>query len=267
MLALRLASLLLLALLLTPLQLLLRRGRWGTLIPRFFLARTAAAFGVEVVVRGTPCKAAGTLFVANHVSWADIPVIGGQLRASFVAKSEVGGWPLVGWLADLSRTVYIERTRPATAGEQNDAIADRLRGGDRIVLFPEGTTSDGVALLPFRSALFATVERAADVAVQPLSIAYTRAAGMPATRRLLPHLAWIGESELAPHAVAFFRLRPVRAELLFHPPVRRSDFADRKALARHCEQAVAQGYRELMRGLPSAADQAASASAVQKRSR
>lgn len=249
MVALRLVGIVGAVVLLAPVQLVLRgRDRAAAAVPHLFMRWLAALLRIEVVIKGQPSREAGTLFVANHLSWADVPVLGARVKASFVAKAEVEGWPLVGWLASLGRTVYVERERRRAAGAQSHAIAARLRSGDNVVLFPEGTTSNGVTLIPFRSSLFASVEAAGDVIVQPVSLAYTRVGGVPVTRRTLPQIAWIGEAELAPHAADFLRLGRVRAELLFHPPVRRSDFPDRKALARHCEAAVARGYLELMRG-------------------
>lgn len=249
MIAHRLAAMVGVTVLLAPPQMLLRgRSRGAAALPHLFMRSMATLLHIEVVTHGAPSEEAGTLFVSNHLSWADVPVIGARVKGSFVAKSEVQDWPVFGWLAGLGRTVYVERERRRSAGEQSDAIAARLRAGDSVVLFPEGTTSDGVTLIPFRSALFASVEAAGDVIVQPVSLAYTRVGGVPVTRRLLPHIAWTGEAELVPHAAGFLRLGPVRAELLFHPPVRRNDFPDRKALARHCEQAVVRGYQDLMRG-------------------
>jgi 1-acyl-sn-glycerol-3-phosphate acyltransferase len=175
-------------------------------------------------------------------------VLGARIRAAFVAKSEVGGWGVVGWLATLARTVYVERARPSRTGEQRDVIADRLARNDSLILFPEGTNSDGTRVLPFKSSLFSVADGHDDVLIQPVTIAYTRVNGLPVTRERLPDLAWIGDTELMPHALAFMRLGKVRAEIIFHPAVRRADFADRKAMARHCEAVISDGYRRLMRG-------------------
>ena len=101
-------------------------------------------------------------------------------------------------------------------------------------------------MLPFKSSLFAAA--GADATVQPVTIAYTRLNGLPITRERLPDIAWVGDAELWPHAVAFTGLGRVRAELVFHPPVRVADFADRKALSRHCRGVIAAAYERLMRG-------------------
>ena len=217
-------------------------------LPVLFHASLSRALGIRITVHGRPARRKRVLFVSNHISWADIPVLGARLNAAFVAKSEVGGWGFVGWLANLARTVYVDRDRRQSTGDQRDAIGARLAAGDSLILFPEGTNSDGTHVLPFKSSLFALAEGLDDVLIQPVTIAYTQVNGMPVTRERLPDLAWIGDAQLFPHALAFMALGRVRAEILFHPAVRAQDFADRKALARHCEAVVSEGYRRLMRG-------------------
>ncbi len=233
-----------------PAELVLRTiaGRKKAHLPMLFHRGLAQSLGIRIVAHGRPVRKRAVLFVSNHVSWADIPVLGARIHAAFVAKSEVGGWGVVGWLASLARTVYVERERRSSTGEQRDAITERLARGDSIILFPEGTNSDGTHVLPFKSSLFGVAEGLGDVLIQPVTIAYTRVNGLPVTRERLPDLAWIGDTELMPHAMAFMALGRVRAEIIFHAAVRPADFADRKALARHCEAVVAEGYRNLMRG-------------------
>ena len=219
-------------------------------VPWLFHRALARALGIRIVVHGRPARRGGVLFVANHLSWADIPVMGSRMLAAFVAKSEVAGWGPVGWLSTLSRTVYVDRERRQATAAARNAIAERLAGGENVILFPEGTNSDGVGVLPFKSSLFAAIEGYGyeDFVVQPVTIAYTRLNGIPITRESLPEIAWIGDTELMPHLLAFMSLGKVRAELRFHAPVRAGDFADRKALARHCHDVVAGGYRRMMRG-------------------
>ncbi|NJC08693.1 lysophospholipid acyltransferase family protein [Polymorphobacter fuscus] len=243
---------------LVPAELVLKglSGGRKSHLPRLFHRSLSRALGIRILTHGVPARRnarrgdgrGGVLFVSNHVSWADIPVLGARIPAAFVAKSEVGEWGLVGWLATLARTVYVERSRRSSTGEQRDAIAERLAGGENIILFPEGTNSDGTGVLPFKSALFAVTDALPDILIQPVTIAYTRVNGMPVTRMMLPDLAWVGDTELMPHAVGFMALGRVRAEIRFHAPVRAADFADRKALARHCHTVIADGYRALMRG-------------------
>lgn len=221
-----------------------------TRIPTLFHRLTCQSLGIKVRVHGVAVPTGGVLFVANHLSWSDIPVLGSKLAASFVSKAEVGGWGLLGYLSRLGETIYVERQRRQATGEQRDQIARRLADGGRVILFPEGTNSDGTRVLPFKSSLFSVVEGmgSEDFIVQPVSLAYTRINGMPITRAMLPQVAWVGEVPLEPHIADFMRLGSVTAEILIHPPVRRADFASRKELARHCQEVVAQGYARLMRG-------------------
>jgi 1-acyl-sn-glycerol-3-phosphate acyltransferase len=244
---------------LVPAELALRTFTGGrrSHLPGLFHRSLAHALGIRITTHGVPARRSGekakrtgggVLFVSNHVSWADIPVLGARIPAAFVAKSEVSEWGLVGWLATLARTVYVDRSRPTRAGVQRDAIAERLGAGDSIILFPEGTNSDGTQVLPFKSSLFAVTDSLPDVLIQPVTIAYTRVNGMPVTRARLPDLAWVGDTELMPHAVGFMGLGRVRAEIRFHAPVRAADFADRKALAKHCHTMISDAYRAFMRG-------------------
>lgn len=233
-----------------PVEILLRAVtlRNQPYLPFLFHRGLSRAMGVGIRTHGQPAAGAPVLYVANHLSWSDIPVLGARIRASFVAKSEVAGWGPVGWLASFARTVYVTRDRRHSTAAQKNEIADRLRAGGSIILFPEGTNGDGTFVLPFKSALFSVVDDVPGLIVQPVTLAYTRVNGLPVTRRQLPDLAWVGETELAPHAVGFIGLGRVTAELLFHPPVDPAAFADRKALARHCQQTIEAGYRRLMRG-------------------
>ena len=235
---------------LIPAELLLRRARPGLppYLPRQFHRMLLSGMGVDVRLHGAPARAGGVLFVANHLSWTDVPVLGSKLLANFVAKAEVGQMGAVGWFADLQHTIYVDRERRRTTGEQRGAVADRLAAGANVILFPEGTTGDGVDVLPFNSSLFAATDGVEDALVQPVSLAYTRIRGMPITRRRLSKVVWLGDTGIGEHAVEFLRLGQVTAEILCHPAVRPSDFADRKALARHCQAQVAQGYAALMRG-------------------
>lgn len=236
---------------LVPLYLVVRRvvphGRGR--LPRLFHRALTRSLGIHVVIHGRPARRGGVLFVANHLSWADIPVVGSRILGAFVAKSEIADWGPVGWFADLGRTVYIERRRQATSDARN-AIVERLAAGENVILFPEGTNGDGVAVLPFKSGLFAAIEGPGceDFLVQPVTLAYTRVNGLAVTRELLPDIAWVGDTGLVPHAMSFMSLGKIRAELKFHPAVRVGDFADRKALAKHCHDVVAAGYQAMMRG-------------------
>ena len=197
--AFRLLLLGLCSLVLVPLQMLALRLGWSAtlhVLPMWFHRALLKIFNVRVIERGTPPGRAPTIVVSNHVSWLDIPVIGSLHPLSFIAKSEIEGWPVVGFMATLQRSVFIDRQRRKATAEVNDALAHRLVKGEVIVLFAEGTTGDGNRLLPFRSSLVGAAQAAlADPSVerihlQPLAIVYTRRNGLPGTRRERPDFAW-----------------------------------------------------------------------------
>lgn len=204
-----------------------------------------AIAGVRVAVRGAPCAAPGTLLVANHVSYLDIPVLGAAAGVDFVAKAEIAGWPVMGALGRLIDTLYVER-RPRLAAAARDALAGRLARGQRLAMFPEGTTTDGRRVQPFRSASFAALEQAQEAQVQPVTLRYAACQGLPMHRDTRWRIAWCGDAELVPHLWQLFASGAVVAELEFHPPFAAAG-QDRKTLAARCHTAVAGG---LMRPAP-----------------
>ena len=202
--------------------------------------------------------AAPTLFVSNHLSYLDIEVLGSLIPGSFVAKTEVGTWPFFGALARLQRTVFVDRNRRGSADAQRDSLQSRLEAGDNLVLFPEGTSSDGNRTLPFKSALFAAAGLRIDgkpLTVQPVSLACTTLDGIPLGRRLRPIYAWYGDMDLVPHLWNVVKQGQLRITVIFHPPVTLETVRSRKALADHCWRAIAAGVSDANAGrLPDAAD-------------
>ncbi len=199
--------------------------------------------GIRVEVRGEMSQAHPTLFVCNHVSYFDIPVIGSLIAGCFVAKEEVATWPVFGILAKLQRTVFIERNARRAAAHRNE-LQERLERGDNLILFPEGTSSDGSRVLPFKSSLFAIAEAPVagrPLVVQAVSVAYTKLDGMPMGRYLRPFFAWYGDMDLASHLWQALALGHATVVVEFHPPVTIADFDSRKALSEHCQRQAAGG--------------------------
>lgn len=193
------------------------------------------------------------LFVANHAGYLDVVVLGALLPACFVAKAEVSGWPVFGWLSGLARTVFVQRD-PTRSAVQRDELSARLAAGDSLILFPEGTSSDGNRVLPFKSSLFAIAGHdQGRLPVQPVSIAYTRLDGMAVGHAWRPFFAWYGAMALAPHLWWFLGLGKVGVELCFHPPLTLAEHASRKALAAHCHRVVARGVGQALTGRPAPA--------------
>ncbi len=198
-------------------------------------------FRIHVV--GKPVHNRAVLFVSNHVSWADILVIGSIAPVAFVAKREVSYWPIVGVAARLQRTVFVDRTRRQQTGEAVGEIVKRLASGISVVLFAEGTSSDGNRVLPFRSALVGAVKQARALAgrgilIQPMSIGYTGQHGIPMGRQHRPLVAWYGDLDFMPHIKDFIARGAVDAVVSYGDPVAADGAADRKAMAKSLEDAV-----------------------------
>lgn len=206
---------------------------------------------INIVQIGAPCSEAPVLFVANHTSYLDIPVLGSIALGSFVAKSEVAGWPVIGPLCKLQRTIFIQR-KAAQAGDQRDVLRDRLVNGQNLILFAEGTSTDGCHILPFKSSLFSVVETplkdGRPIYVQPVSITAIALDGLPMGRTLRPLYAWYGNMSLGGHGWPMLKLGRMTVAVEFHPAVRSTDFKDRKALAGYCTQMAMQGVDRALTG-------------------
>ncbi len=222
-------------------------GRGKVKFARFYHALACRLIGLEVRVVGTPAANGPVLYLSNHSSWLDIPVLGGVLEASFVAKDEVGQWPLIGTIARLGRTVFVSRSRGGTRQEA-EVMRSRLAAGDSLILFPEGTSNDGTRTLPFRSSFLATAEAARQV--QPVSVVYDRLGGLPACRRDRPLFAWYGDMDIASHSWALVRRSGARVTVLLHEPFEPGRLPDRKALTREVGHIVAAGCAALRQNRP-----------------
>ncbi len=219
--------------------------------PHRYHRLVAAIFGIHIHVVGKPVGGEGVLLVANHTSWADIVIFSAVTPLSFVAKAEVGGWPLFGTLARLQRTVFIERERRSTTGDARDAIRDRLLAGDALLLFPEGTSHDGNRVLPFKSALLGAAEailaNGAHVKVQPVSAAFSGLHGLPMGRENRPLFAWYGDMEMVPHLWEALLAGPLDVVVQFHEPLS-LDAMDRKTLARRARKTIQAGLAQGLAG-------------------
>jgi lyso-ornithine lipid O-acyltransferase len=237
---------------------LIAPGHAKVVFARFYWRMFARLIGIRVRVIGTPVKRSGgrrVIYVSNHSSWVDVPVIGGVLDGCFVAKGDVAGWPVIGTIARLGRTVFVSRSR-ATTGKERDAMRERLKAGDNLILFPEGTSSDGSRVLPFRTSFFAVAEARSGEAredlplIQPVSVVYDRLDGLPAGRASRPVFAWYGDMDIASH---FWRLAQnigLRATVLLHTPLDPARFNDRKALSQAVWNIVADGASTLRQNRP-----------------
>jgi len=245
----------LMTLLLMPVQLLAINRGWAlqTRLPKLFHRVALWLIGVQVRVIGKPVAGPPVLYTSNHVSWLDISVLGSVVNGCFIAKREVGEWAGFGTLARLQRTIFVDRAQRSRTHAQTEEIGARLDGGDNLILFAEGTSSDGTRVLPFKSALFGAAERLAGaghdkagpgITVQPVTIAYTHINGIPLTRTTRPKIGWFGDMPMMPHFPDVLGLGRISVDLHFHEPVDSRSYASRKTLATHCEREVRRGILE-----------------------
>jgi len=231
---------------------LLLRSSFANRFPQIFHSVCVKTMALRIEVRGTQVKKGPVLFVANHSSYLDISVLGALIRGAFVAKSEVATWPIYGWCAKLSRTVFVNR-RARHAMTQSVELKRRLQEGDNLILFPEGTSGDGNRVLPFRSSLFSAAEIEIDgkkLLVQPVTVAYTKLDGIPLGRHLRPLFTWYGDMDLFSHIWTMFGLGKLTVTVEFHPPVTIDQFRSRKEMSRYCQDRVATGLAAALTGRP-----------------
>ncbi len=232
-----------------------RSRRW---IPHKYHRAVCAIIGVRVHVVGSCAKRRPLLIVANHSSWLDIIVISAAAPVVFIAKTEVSTWPFFGLLAKLQRSVFVDRQRRHKTREVNAAIARRLVDGDSVVLFGEGTSSDGNRVLPFRTALIGaahtalTAAQVGHVAVQPLSLAYVGLDGLPLGRKERRALAWYGDIALWPHLKSVLRRGAIDVVLTWGEPIAYEAATNRKQFAGEIEAKVRQTTAAARRGKPRA---------------
>jgi len=252
----RLVSIVLWTVICLPIQalLVLLPGSAKNGFARFYHRTLCWLIGLRLQVVGSPAPGGAengaTLFVSNHTSWLDVLVLGAVLDARFVSKAEVANWPLIGWVAKLGRCVFVSRNRTRT-GDEADAMTQRLRAGEGLILFPEGTTSDGTRVLPFRSSFFSVASHAARV--QPVTVVYDRMGFLPACRRDRPLFAWYGDMETASHAWRLLRRTGTRATVVLHQDFPPAALPNRKHMAAETGRIVAMSAAALRQNRPAVA--------------
>jgi lyso-ornithine lipid O-acyltransferase len=221
--ALRFLMLLAAMLVCVPLHYLWRLLRLPSPWPKWFLGAAARIAGARVRILGTPLKR-DVFYVSNHLSWIDILALGGASGTAFVAKAELATAPLVGWLAGLNRTVFVKRENRMGVAEQINQLRDALAENWAVTVFPEGTTTDGKSLLPFKTPMLRVLEPPPPgVLVQPVLLDYGDVG---------EEIGWIGEEAGVNNAKRILA-RPGSFELriTFLEPFHPRDFPGRKAIA------------------------------------
>ena len=220
--------------------------------PHWYHRKVCKLIGITLTIDGAVAAGCPVLLVSNHTSWLDIPVLSAVAPVSFIAKKEVGGWPFVSSLARLQRTVFVDRNRKQASGDAANEISERLESGDTIVLFAEGTSSDGNRVLPFKSSLFGAVTGTSSgqskVVVQTVAVVYTHVHGISLARADRPRVGWYGDMEMQSHAWTVLKSGPLRVTVKVGPPIPLESFTGRKELALSSERAVRKAVLGLVRG-------------------
>jgi len=230
-------------LLIIALSLRLLRLSIAEYIPQYFHKLLLKILGVKVHIIGERKRDVPLIIAANHLSWLDIIVIGASFPCYFVAKSDIASWPIFGFLAKIQNTIFVNRkARGAEVGNQVSDLSKALKDKKTIILFPEGTTSDGNKMLPFKSALLAAAKAHDDYTpyVQPLCLKYNKVAGMPTHRKQRPFIAWYGDMDLVPHIKGILTQTPITVELRFSEAILLSDFENRQKMAQYLEKSMRQ---------------------------
>jgi 1-acyl-sn-glycerol-3-phosphate acyltransferase len=237
-LALRAVGLISLLLVFVPLHFLYRVFAYGSPFPMLFLRYAARVCGARVEVIGTHLKR-DVFFVANHVSWLDILALAGASGTAFVAKAELAEAPVVGWLASLNRTVFVKREHRMGVAEQINALKEALVDNWSVTVFPEGTTTDGQSLLPFKTSMLSVLEPPPQgVLVQPVIIDYGAVAEW---------IGWIGEEGGVNNAKRVLSRRgSFRLRLHFLEPFSPEDFRGRKAISQESRRRIEEALVDIL---------------------
>ncbi|MFB2549866.1 lysophospholipid acyltransferase family protein [Ensifer soli] len=250
------AALLVWTLLLLPFQLVFLRFNLKArrLLPRWWHRLACVFLGIRVHMHGVPDPRRPLLIAANHVAWIDIIVLGAILDVVFIAKSEVRDWPVFGILARLQASIFIEREQRRATGAQVNEIGRRLADGEVVVLFPEGTTSDGNRLLEVKTSLFGAAAAAVPLSpagvvhVQPVAIAYTRVHGMAMGRYHRPLAGWPGDVPLVPHLMGLLRTGAIDVDVSFGEAVDCRAETKRKDLSQTVAARIRMMLLRMLRG-------------------
>jgi 1-acyl-sn-glycerol-3-phosphate acyltransferase len=190
----------------------------------------ARILGLRIKIRGQVTAHRPILFIANHCTWLDIIVLGTVLPGCFVAKGDIANWPFIKWIARLGRTVFVSRAK-STLERERDGLLGRLAAGDNIILFPEGTTSDGTRILPFQSSFLAIAAAPSKPAIQLVTLVYDELDGLPVQRRDRPDISWYGDMTMVSHFPRVGRRKAIGATIIIDPAIPPGIYNNRKILS------------------------------------
>ena len=219
--------------------------------PLFFYKVIKSIVGINIDTEGFEKiikKNTGTLYIANHVSWFDILCLGSILNARFIAKKEVASMGVFGFLAKLSNTFFIDNSNKNKIYQYNNFIREKLINGESLILFPEGTTSDGNSIRKFKSSLFECINSSESlINVQPISICYARKNNIPMGIYSRRFIAWVGETSMVSSMKEFLSSGSITVNLIFHPKVSIKQFNNRKEISLFCEEQILTGLNKTIK--------------------
>jgi 1-acyl-sn-glycerol-3-phosphate acyltransferase len=211
-----------------------------------FHAGCCRLFNLRCEIKGEISTARPTLFLSNHISYLDVFVLGRYVPGFFIAKSEVAGWPILGWLAKAQNTLFFERSSKKVRHQMN-IMSEHFNKKGNLILFPEGTSTNGEYVVPFKSSLLQSVESSSEeVYIQPISLAYTDYKNTAMTRDIRDQYAWYATMPFASHFFNVLGMGRATVVITFHKPVMLSEFESRKACAQYCHTQVAAGLEKAL---------------------
>jgi 1-acyl-sn-glycerol-3-phosphate acyltransferase len=222
-------------------QLRLERINSAVMMVSFYVG--CLIWGIHVTTRGSLARARPLLVASNHFSYLDVFALGSRMPARFITKSEVASWPIIGFICRIGGCIFIDRRRQRTLHNMSE-LSYAVKQGAVISLFPEGTTNEGTVLKPFKSSFFSIAEDR-DVAVQPVSVVYTRLSGKPIDAGTRPLVGWYGDAEFFPHMLRFLREPSVEITLVFHALVNSEALGSRKAIAGYCHDVIETSFADV----------------------
>jgi lyso-ornithine lipid O-acyltransferase len=227
------------------------RNKWRIVahMTRRFVAVLRAIVGLKITVQGDLdiLDIEGAYITANHLGYLDGFVLGGLVPSIFVTKGEVRGWPVIGLWTALCGCVYIDRERKGKITLAVEEIVERLNQKANILIFPEGTSTNGEHLLPFQTAPFAAPLRA-HAPVVPLTITYRRIDGAPVSAANRDGIYWYGDMAFMPHLWGVMGLRKIEVSVKLHAPIETAQYKNnsvsRRQLCQACHNAIASGLAQ-----------------------
>lgn len=222
--------------------LLFHKGKYAYVIPQFWHRGVAKIIGLKIEVLGTPIHNKQIMYISNHLSYLDIPVIGSILKASFIAKEDIAHWPVIGFLSTVQQTAFISRNA-YNAKKVANALDKMVKDGKSLILFPEGTSTVGTSVLPFKSSLFslATPKDLPPIPIQPFVIELISVNGKSPTTESRDLYAWYGDMDFAPHIWDYLQNKGATIRLTFLDKITPDAEMDRKTLSKMVEDKISAG--------------------------